>query len=311
VNAADLEYLWQATVEKNPVIRFSLEKLAAPPDLATKQSSTFLRKVLNTSINTVGMGTTFLPGGNSMYTNMGSMAITQALQNIVSGRTKPNYGSLSATEQIQLAGLIDELKTRLIRSYNDYKSNLERLAECHETTVRNNELYSKALASKNDMAMMTTGMAYYQALINETRLRQEAKLHRMELERLTGPETVSKLELVAHISSTNTQTAYTPAGLLAKPMDMMESSTVNSNEDLPYTIPDQIGPQPLIGPEPKSKKSAVPDIPAPLELSPSFKADSHLPSPMPKQSAGIYRKALAEGRPKAPGGLEPIEVLHP
>jgi hypothetical protein len=86
----------------------------------------------------------------------------------------------------------------------------------------------------------------------------------------------------------------------------------SSAEDLPYTVPEPIGPQPLIGPEPaKIKKSALPSLPAPMELLPNLKTDAHMPSPMPEQATSVHRKAIAEGKPKASDGLEPIEVLHP
>jgi hypothetical protein len=311
VDEADLEYLWQATVEKNPVIRFSLEKLATPADLESKQSSKFLSKTLSTLISGASLASTMLPipGGNSAYQNMGTMAAGQALQNMLVGRTRPTVGSLSATEQIQLAGLIDELKAKLIRSYQDYKNTLENLARCHEITVKNNALYSKALASKNDMAMMATGVAYYQALLNETALRQKAKLHRLELERLAGPEAVSRLELAVHIdNSIQTASAHPPAKALATPV----RTDVLDAEDLPYTIPDPIGPQPLIGPEPKSKKSAMPDMPEVMELLPSFKRDNRLPSPMPQTSVGLNKKTLAVSKSKtSQDALEPIEVLSP
>lgn len=308
VNEADLEYLWQATVEKNPVIRFSLEKLAAPVDLQSKQSSKFLSRVLSTAISGGTLASTMLmPGGGGMYQNMGTMAVGNALQNMVSGRQKPTLSSLSDTEQIQLAGLIDDLKKKLISSYQDYKHTLENLAQAHAATVKNNALYSKALASKNDLAVMATGAAYYQSLINETTLRQKAKLSRLDLERLAGADAVSRLELAAHVDTT-TQTASNTAmqNTLARPVE---------EDELPYSIPEPagsiIGPQPLIGPEPKQSRSSVPkDLPVAMELSPSFKADRQGPALPTELQSNTHRK-LAEGRSKAISGLEPIEVLHP
>lgn len=308
VDEADLEYLWRATVEKNPVIRFSLEKLATPVDLESKHSSQFLTKTLSTLISGASLASTFLPGGSNVYQNMGSMAVGNALQNMVTGRVKPTTGSLSATEQIQLAGLIDELKAKLIRSYQDYKQTLESLAQCRVTTVKNNALYSKALASKNDVAIMTTGIAYYQSLMNETALKQKAKLYRLELERLAGPESVSNLELVAHISNPTAQTAVNTGPMpINKPLDVDQDA-------LPYTVPDLIGPHPLIGPEPQYKKSNIPkELPEVMEIKPSLKnQDNRLPSPLPKNpTIRVHRKALAEQKAALHGELKPIEVLHP
>lgn len=297
VDEADLEYLWQATVEKNPVIRFSLEKLATPTDLQSKQSSRFMTKTLNALISGATMGAAMIPGA-SMYQNMGSMAVGNALQNMVNGKTPVNLNGLSPTEQIQMAGLIDELKLRLIHSYQDYKNTLQNLAQSHQTTVKNNSLYSKALTSKNDLAIMAAGTAYYQALLAETNLKQKAKLSRMELERLAGPDAVSHLELAVHV-----------------PENISTASAAPALEYLPASATDElIGPLPietaspsasskiteLIGPElPPAKIKALAraaknvknpiklknDIPQPLEIGPKLNESSdiqpaNLPEPL-------------------------------
>ncbi len=235
IDEADLESLWEATVEKNPVIRFSLEKLATPTDLQTKQSSRFMTKTLNMLISGATMVPAMLPG-SGMYQNMGSMAVGNALQNMVNGKTQVNPNSLSATEQIQLAGLIDQLKLRLIHSYQDYKNTLQILAQSHAITAKNNLLYSKALTSKNDLAIMAAGSAYYQALLSETDLRQKAKLNRLQLERLAGPEAVQRLELAVHVPENATTAMTTPS---------IEPSNLPNklNENTPQN-------QELIGPSP-------------------------------------------------------------
>ena len=238
VEEADLEHLWQAIVEKNPVIRFSLEKLATPMDLQTKQSSRFLTRTLSTMISGATMAATMMPGGGA-YRNMSSVATGNALQNLVSGRTQPTVGSLSPTEQIQLAGLIDELKLKLIRTYQDYQSSLQSLAQSREVTAKNSAMYSQAQVGKNDMAIMATGRAYYQALINETDLRQKARLQRLCLERLAGKEAVGQLELGPRFSPSDATAHASP-------------STPGMTESKTSLSPglDSIGPSaPIIGPE--------------------------------------------------------------
>ncbi len=303
IDEADLEHLWRATVEKNPVIRFSLEKLATPADLQPKQSSTFLKKTLNTLISGAALGGSMLPGVSS-YQNMGVMAISQAAQNMVNGKTQPTIGSLSATEQIQLAGLIDDLKMKLIQSYQDYKNTLQSLAQSHEVTIKNNNLYSKALASKNDLAIMASSTAYYQALLNETTLRQKAKLHRLELERLAGADAVSMLELSVRVG------------------DGSQTANINTDAILigpePPPLPDKMpetNAWPMIGPElpslePTASQSApnvnAPlDLYQPLEIGPSLNQDNPPPE-SPDALQGYQRPS------KAPviAELEPFERME-
>ncbi len=283
VDEADLESLWEATIQKNPVIRFSLEKLATPSDLQTKQSSRFMTKTLNMLISGATMVPAMLPGA-SMYQNMGSMAMGNALQNMVNGKTQVNVGSLSATEQIQLASLIDELKLRLIHSYQDYKNTLQNLAQAHQVTIKNNSLYAKALGTKNDLVIMASGAAYYQSVISETTLRQKAKLHRVQLERLAGPEAVNRLELAVHVpENTSTATAAPIINLpdsneFVGPLPIETAApnhTAKSNE--------MIGPE-LPPAKIKSSKKTVQnntnlkknDFPPPLEIGPQLQESQQI-----------------------------------
>lgn len=201
-NEADLKTLWDATVEKNPVIRFSLEKLATPPDLHRPKSSLFLRKSLNLMLTGAAIGSTMLPGGGSAYRQMGVMAGGDAVRNVVTGQTKPMGEFLTATEQIQLAGLIDELQSKLFQGYHDYKNTLRLLAVAHHRTIDTNNLYSKALASKNELSALAAGSAYYKAMLNETKLRQKAIRYRLRLERLAGMDAVTELALGVDLEDT-------------------------------------------------------------------------------------------------------------
>lgn len=282
VDEADLEYLWQATVEKNPVIRFSLEKLATPPDLQPSHSSQFMRKTLSTLISGAALGTTMLPGA-SAYQNMGSMAVGNAMQNLVNGRTRVNPNGLTPTEQIQMAGLIDELKLRLIHSYQDYKNTLQNLAQSHQVTVRNNSAYSKALTSKNDLAIMAAGTAYYQALLNETTLRQKAKLSRLSLERLAGPEAVKHLELAVHVPE-NVSTASAspiikePTEELVGPLPI-ETISPTTTAKKPEFIGPELPPakiRSLSKAGKKTKPASNNEIPQPMEIGPKLKESSQI-----------------------------------
>lgn len=312
IDEADLESLWEATVEKNPVIRFSLEKLATPADLQTKQSSRFMTKTLNMLISGATMVPTMLPG-SGVYQNMGSMAVGNALQNLVNGKTQVNPNSLSATEQIQLAGLIDQLKLRLIHNYQDYKNTLQNLAQSHAITAKNNLLYSKALTSKNDLAIMAAGSAYYQALLSETALRQKAKLNRLQLERLAGPEAVKRLELAVHVPENVTTALSTPT---------IEPNSLNIQQ-LKQELKDQelIGPAPmesvlqnstaknmeLIGPELPPAKTRIPkqnvrkkpqnnDPLQPMEIGPQLnESDAHNSLALPQAISALGAPSTTSG----------------
>jgi len=197
----DLNALWEATVEKNPVIRFSLEKLMTPVDLQPRKSSQFLNKIISAGLTGGTLGLAMLPGGNA-YTTMGARAGAQASRVLLDRYTHKGQPAmlLSPTEQIQLAGLIDELKGKLVQTYHNYKTTLEQLAEARETTIKNNNLYSQAITSKNDLALMASGSSFYKAMLRETELRQRAVLYRLQLERLAGDTAVNSLQLALFVT---------------------------------------------------------------------------------------------------------------
>lgn len=293
VDEADLEHLWQATVEKNPVIRFSLEKLAAPPDLQTKQSSKFLSRTLSMLISGATMGATMLPGA-SAYQNMGAMSVGNALQNIVSGNAKPTPNALSATEQIQLAGLIDELKLKLIHNYQDYKNTLQALSEAREVTMKNNNLYSKALGSKNDLSVMAAGTAYYKALMQETELRQKAKLYRLQLERLAGTDAVASLELAPKVSMDSKASASDEASPQAE---------LHTNANILPSLPSQ--PAKPASLQPTASNQPADTLPQAMEIGPSL-SESMIGPPLPTLSSNMIKskRAMVKNTPDKSDSLK-------
>jgi len=108
VAEADLKHLWRATIERNAVVRFALEKIALPSERHLSHSSEFLRKTLSVLMTGAALATsTVAPIGG--YESMGMMTGTQVAQNYLMGRHKP-ISELTPTEHIQLSYLIDELK---------------------------------------------------------------------------------------------------------------------------------------------------------------------------------------------------------
>jgi hypothetical protein len=324
VEEADLEHLWQATVQKNPVIRFALEKLSAPADTQPKQSSRFLRRTLSTMISGATMASTMLPGGGA-YRNMMSMAGGNAMQNVLAGNTSPTPGALSATEQIQLAGLIDDLKLSLIRNYQDYEITLQALAQSRETTARNSTIYTQAQNSHNDMAVMAASSAYFQSLLQETNLKQKARLQRLTLERIAGRDAVTQLALAPVISDT---------AIAGQTPEKQSSSTTTASLIGPQVPP--IGTQPsrtttvkatiLAGKKPAATQTAsiqgagagspllLSEPQAMLELSPNLHLPDETFGPMPPEptSSGklrIYRKANKNPSPSKKGDIPQLAPL--
>jgi hypothetical protein len=221
VDEEDMQNLWNAVVERNPVIRFSLEKLAMPVDTQAKQSSRFVKKTLNVLISGAVMGATMLPGVGSAgnyYQNLGAVTGGDVLRNLVNGKQQPTSGAvLSSTEQIQLAALIDQLRGSLIQSYHEYKATLQSLSAAEQTANTANTAYAKALEGKDPLGIMITASAYYKAQTQETHLMQKAKCLRLQLERLAGTEAVSQLAFLPNPNAPTETAVADPASPGARP----------------------------------------------------------------------------------------------
>ncbi len=243
----DLNTLWEATVEKNPVIRFSLEKLMTPVDMQPKKSSQFLNRVISAGLTGGTLGLAMLPGSNA-YTSMSARAGAQATRVLLDRYTHKGQPAvlLTPTEQIQLAGLIDDLKAKLVQTYHSYKTTLEQLAAAREDTIKNNNLYSQALASKNDLALMASSSAFYKAMLHETELRQKAVLYRLQLERLAGEQAVTNLKLALFVAPDTTPNSPQVSSSPVKPLPV-DKATAQVKAAKPIHTPlemiEAIGPQ--------------------------------------------------------------------
>jgi len=194
VEQADLAYLWNQTVEHNPVIRYSVEKLALPEDLHQGHASRFVRNTLGVMISGAAIGASMLTAGGGAYQDMSLMAAGNAVDGLIRGKQQP-ISNLSATEHLQLAELVDHLKFGLIDHYHTLVQSLDGLTQATLTVDLARENYALALAKNAAMPVLSEGLAYYQALLQESHWRDQASLARLQLARSTGPTPTDRLQL--------------------------------------------------------------------------------------------------------------------
>lgn len=190
----DIKMLWDATVAKNPVIRFALEKVSTPPQQRQVKSSMMAR-----SIATMLQGAAIVPSlfGMGMMTEYGGAFGGQLLANAFAKKFVPQPGMPSITEPelIQLTALIEDLQEEIINSYYNYKSSLESLSMEKKNFLIQERNYKKALESKDKTSIIIASALYDKAKQSKIRLKQQVKIHRIQLERLAGLEAVSALNL--------------------------------------------------------------------------------------------------------------------
>lgn len=192
----DITTLWQATVERNNVIKFALKKVTMNPEERRKHSSKMARTV-SALIN----GATLLPYMFGLDASIASATAAGASLTTQAAKNKLGYGPqnipVTDTELIQLAALIEDLQNGLIRNYYSYKSSIELLKDCRSKLAVYKKNYDIALQQKEETNILVTKSLYDKQQLEEIRLKNQIKAARIELERFAGEETVNTLNLAS------------------------------------------------------------------------------------------------------------------
>jgi len=213
----DLQALWASTIERNNVVKFAIKKLTLPPEQRRIHSSVFAR-----TVSTLIGGISILPSilGADTLTSTSSSVAGRVASRIIDQKTMPKEMPLTDTELIKLAETVEDLQDRIIKNYYDYKSSIEALKVCRQNIILQNINYSNALKAKNEVSIIASSALYDKELLNELKLTQEIKLHRLELERLAGAKTVDELNL-GRISSLDAKEKA--------PLNKLENTSNKSN----------------------------------------------------------------------------------
>jgi len=188
----DIKVLWESTVDRNPIIKFALKKLAMPADQRRIHSSRMAK-----TVGALISGVSILPGllGADSITSSVSSAGGSLANRALASKDLPKHIPLTDTELIQLTRLVEDLQDRMIKNYYEYKSDLESLKIARQEVLKQNIAYTVALRAKDPMALMTAKAWYDNAIKDEMDLKRKVKSHRLELERLAGTDTLNNLNL--------------------------------------------------------------------------------------------------------------------
>ena len=190
----DIENLWNATISNNPMISFCLKKLSIPADQRRVHSS-----LLAKSMSAIISGAALLPSfmGMNYGVQSGAYAAGRLANNLINKENtdKLKNPSLTDTEAIELASLVEDLQDEIIVDYFKYKGALTKLKKCREQLLLHNKNYSKALESNNSLDIAITSSQWEEELVEEYRLKQEVKKYQLALQRLAGKKTVEELNI--------------------------------------------------------------------------------------------------------------------
>lgn len=190
----DIENLWNATVDNNPMISFCLKKLAIPAEQRRIHSSLMAK-----SMSAIISGAALLPSflGLNYGVQSGAYAAGRLANSLINKKNneKLQNPSITDTEAIELASLVEDLQDEIIVDYFRYKGALMRLKKCREQLLLHNKNYSSALSRSDSLDITITSSQWEDELIEEYKLKQEAKKYQLALMRLAGKKTVNELNV--------------------------------------------------------------------------------------------------------------------
>lgn len=190
----DIENLWNATVSNNPMISFCLKKLSIPAEQRRVHSS-----LLAKSMSAIISGAAILPSflGMNYGVQSGAYAAGRLATNLINKKNndKLQNPSITDTEAIELASLVEDLQDEIIVDYFKYKGALTKLKKCREQLLLHNKNYADALTEGDSLNIAIASSQWENELVEEYRLKQEVKKYQMALIRLAGKKTVDELNV--------------------------------------------------------------------------------------------------------------------
>ncbi len=193
----DLEKIWNATVDNNQVIKFSLQKLAIPEEQRRVHSSLMAK-----SLSALISGAAILPSFMGMHyaIQSASYAGARLANNYLNKETREKMENppITDTEAIELATLIEDLQNEIVITYYDYKSALNQLKDVRTQMLLYNKNYNNALKNGDKLEIAVSSALWDEQVIEEYRLVQEVKKNQLLLQRLAGKQAIDSLNLVQY-----------------------------------------------------------------------------------------------------------------
>lgn len=201
VDMEDLEKIWEGTVNSNPLIKFTLQKLAIPEEERRVHSS-LLAKSMSAIISGAAMLPSFM--GMNYGIQSASFASARLAHNLLNKKNSKilQESPLTDTELIELAGLIEDLQSEIVTTYYCYKHTLQSLKDTRAELILLNKNYSDAIKNNDMLEITVTSARWEEKQIEEYKLKQEAKRYYLMLQRLAGKEAIDNLNVALYDLST-------------------------------------------------------------------------------------------------------------
>lgn len=191
-DSQNLSMLWQAVIQRSPVIQYGLKQLATPPELRYAQSSIMSRTVAG-----LLSGASMLPYalGADQYTSsaavLGRNLIDRAMHQ--SKKVDPNQLP-SDTELVELSGFVQALQKTLVNHYFEYKHSLANKVQLEQSLYKLRNQNPGILQLPRATSDLWNQHVYQSMNDALFATQQDAKYHYLVLERLVGVAKMRELQ---------------------------------------------------------------------------------------------------------------------
>lgn len=190
--SAELNDLWEATLNRSSTIQFIVQKLQPTSNHA--HLSTILTRMLSTA-GYAGMGAAMMVGPN-MGTYMAASAGGSMLQQLVGMKEKSDAkrAKLSQEEELVMFNMVRDICDRMVDKFREYKKHVVSLNRASIDLVDLKAMVSDARAGQDAAKQVEMDYTLRKQQRDIDTVAEEVRRFRLALVDLAGPEAVDKLD---------------------------------------------------------------------------------------------------------------------
>jgi hypothetical protein len=188
----DLRVLWTAAVEKSTTIRLVIQKLSNPNE--GRDEASLMSKILSPLASVAPMAAMASGSATQAAGALIGGGMLGTLSSDVDSEYNKAFMRVSDFDLIMLAKEVDELQSKLVMTYYEYRQALERLIIAEEALQNARDLYHEAQKIESFSANTAADAFYREAQQNHLGAKQNFISARTSLEQITGMDAIIYVE---------------------------------------------------------------------------------------------------------------------
>lgn len=188
----DLRFLWPYAVDNSETIKFAIYKLSDNEDPKKNDEN----KVKNILKPIAAIAPMAAMGSASSVLGGSALIGGSFLQEVLQGGKTPlqkHIEKVSDTDLVILAKSVEELQTKLVLTYYDYIT-AKKVLFMSDEILKNRYKYYSQMQNSSDKNLVIADTFYRDAILKQTKAREDFLIKRSSLEQIVGNEAIVLLE---------------------------------------------------------------------------------------------------------------------